>query len=113
MPVKKPRATRYPPIPASLDLPGGPVPVTVIPRKAMEQYADPGEELWGYFHEGERRISLLGTLSKEAQWRVLYHEWTHALLQDSGLANGLGHELEEALCDAMASGLMRLLRSPK
>lgn len=109
MPTKKPRAKRYPPIPASLDLPGGPVPVTVCTRKEMEKWADPGEELWGYFHEGERRISVLGTLSREAQHRVLWHEWTHAMLQDSGLANGLNHELEEALCDAVSSALMRVI----
>ncbi len=40
---------------------------------------------------------------------VLWHEWTHAMLQDSGLANGLNHELEEALCDAVSSALMRVI----
>ena len=73
----------------------------------MQAWADKGEELFGYFHEAERRISILGTMSKNAQWRTLWHEWMHCVLQDSGLANGLKLELEEALCDATSAALMR------
>jgi len=99
---------RCPPIPKSLDLPGGPVPVEVVSRKKMQEWADKGEELFGYFHEAERRISILGTMSTSAQWRTLWHEWAHALFQDTGLSNGMNLATEESLCDAISSGLMRV-----
>lgn len=100
---------RYPPLPKVMHLPGGEVPVAVVPTKQIQLLADPGEILFGYFHEAERRIEILSTMSREAQWRTLWHEFMHAALQDSGLSNGLSHELEEALCDAVSSALMRTL----
>lgn len=98
---------RYPPLPKIVRCMGGDVPVAQVGRKKIQEWADKGEELFGYYHEKDRYICILKSMPAEQRWRVFYHEWVHVVLEDSGLANGLAPELEEALCDAIASARMR------
>ena len=98
---------RFPPIPKVVRCPGGDVPVSVVPKKEMQKWADKGEELLGYYNEKDRYIWVLREMPPEQRWRVFYHEWSHVLLEDSGITNGLNHEMEEALCDAISAARMR------
>jgi len=38
---------------------------------------------------------------------VLYHELTHAALDDSGLSQGMTDAMQESFCEAMATARMR------
>ena len=98
---------RYPPIPKVMKCPGGDVAVTLATKAKMQEVSDPGEEVLGYYHERDRYVMILKSLSAEQKWRVYWHEWAHVLLEDSGIANGLTLELEEALADAIAAARMR------
>lgn len=87
--------------------PGGDVAVTLASKTEMQKVSDPGEEVLGYYHERDRFVMILRSLTAEQRWRVYWHEWAHVLLEDSGLSNGITLELEEALCDAIAAARMR------
>ena len=102
-------AKRYPPIPKFVRCLGGRVPVKIVSKKEMAKYSDPGEELFGYFHESHRFILIARHLKPSERWRVLWHEISHIALWDSGIQNGLEGKLEEAICDAFASNTMRVL----
>ena len=62
----------------------------------------------GHFVLSERIIRLKKGMRREQQWHTLYHEIAHVWLADSGIGNGLDDPLEEALCDAISTGMMRL-----
>lgn len=100
---------RWPKVPDILPCPGGDVAVKVVSPKEIAQYADPGEELFGCYVTEQRTIFLRSTVHGEARWRVLWHELMHVGLEDSGLRNGLEHPLEEAICDALTSLVMRVV----
>lgn len=75
----------------------GPLPVVVtsnIPEDAM-----------GMFTYRPRTITLDKTNGPAAMWGTFWHEATHVALWDSGIHNGLTHELEEAICDAVGTFL--------
>lgn len=94
---------KYPQLPTAIRCPGGVVPVAKLSREEMQKMADPGEELMGYYNEKDREIFLLDDLTLAQSWRILWHEWCHVVLEDSGLANSVGHDQEEAFCDAIAA----------
>ena len=99
---------RYPPVPPSFRAPAGEVQVRVVSPADIKRYADPGEELFGVYSQEERVIYLRSTIHGASRWRTLYHELAHVWLDDSGLRNGLAHDLEEALVDAVSTGLMQM-----
>lgn len=82
--------------------------VRVVSPAEIRKYADPDEELMGCFVQEERTIYLRSTIHGEARWRVLWHELMHVGLDDSGLRNGINPALEEAICDALTSLVMRV-----
>jgi hypothetical protein len=57
----------------------------------------------------ERRILVGSRLNREVAWQIGLHEMTHSFLDDSGVK--LPTVKEEAVCDAVAAGMLRLLRS--
>lgn len=61
----------------------------------------------GDYEESIRRIRVGTTFAPEYRWLVFYHELVHAALQDSGLHNLLKPKMQEALCDAIGSALLR------
>ena len=105
--MKKQPVRRYPPLPTHVPCPGGDVAVKLVTPTEIAKYADPGEELFGVFVQGERAIYIRKTMGREQQHRVLWHELAHVAFEDSGLSNGLDRTLEEALADAFASLVMR------
>ena len=93
---------RYPPLPKTLMLPGGEVAVQRMPSIIAN-----GHECWGTWEEHERLITIETTASLRHQWKVLFHEWTHAVLDDAGLSNIMSDEMVEQLCDAFATARHR------
>jgi hypothetical protein len=43
---------------------------------------------------------------REQAWSVLFHEETHMHLSDLGVSNLLSDEMQEAICDAIATARM-------
>jgi len=71
---------------------------------------DEGLLCWGTWEASTRMIRLERAAPPEHRWRVLYHEWAHAVLDDSGITNLLTPDAVEMLCDAFATARMQELR---
>lgn len=97
-----PSALQWPPLPRTIELRGGWVKVQ-RPYKLGKKFAD--------WEETRRIIRIERGLSRELAWRYLFHELTHAWLDDSRLFYGtvevlaLTEDQEEAICDVVASNL--------
>ncbi len=94
---------KYPPIPKTVEAAGG---VIVVTFKPVLKHGD-GSDCWGMWDPSLRTIELLSAAPKRHQWRVLYHELTHAALDDSGLSQGMTDAMQESFCEAMATARMR------
>lgn len=82
---------------------GGPI---TIDRPLHCDPADPHTRgLWLCL---ERRILVQSTLRRDIAWRIFFHEYFHACIDDAGVR--LTEDQEEAVCDALSSGCLRLLR---
>ncbi len=93
---------RYPALPKTVNAPGG-----LITVKKSKKIVSGGIECWGLWEDHVRTITIDSTAPMAHQWKVFYHEVAHAWLADSGLENGLTHEMAEALCDAIGAGRFR------
>ena len=82
--------------------PGGPITVTVVAK-----LQDAGVDCWGMWRLDERTITIERHRSRKHMWSTLFHELTHAALDDSGLSNMLTDQQQEMLCDALATARMR------
>jgi hypothetical protein len=58
----------------------------------------------GMYTNEDRVIQVQKSLRRLVAWRVFFHEWAHAALDDCGVA--LTHDQEEAVCQAIAAGRM-------
>ncbi len=97
---------KWPAIPASVEGAGGPITV----RKVKRARSDDGRACWGTWQADRRTICLDRSAGREYQWKVLFHEMTHAALDDAGVSSLLSEEGQETLCWAMASARMQELR---
>lgn len=95
----------YPPIPTLVRGSGGAIKV----RRA-KRVRPSGVEAWGVWNDAKRTIYLDKTATLEHQWRVLFHELTHAALHDAGIENLFDDRGVETLCDAMATARMAEFR---
>src|SRR5262249_15063555 len=79
----------------------------------MEIRADikPSEKLFGQCRFDERVMRLRTDVHEVTQLQTFGHELTHTILWDSGLANVIDKEMQEAVCDAVGSWLARAMRS--
>ena len=93
----------YPKIPTKMMGAGGPI--TIKLRNTRVAAED--KEVWGTWDESQRVIELDTRGTMFHQWRVFFHELTHAMLADSGLENLFADNLVEAICDANATARMR------
>lgn len=89
-------SSRLPPIPRSIALPAGRVPV--IRRKGLECES---ERCAGTFDWNRREILLDADLGITAAWLTLWHEWVHAVIRDAGVT--FPESTEEAVADAIAA----------
>jgi len=96
----------YPPIPTLMRGTGGAIRI----RKRKRPKAWDGTDVWWMWDDSKRLITIDTTASREHQWRVLFHELTHAALHDSGMENLFDDKGVEALCDAFATARMHELR---
>jgi hypothetical protein len=64
-----------------------------------------GEELLGEY-DNERHVIRVKRMRRELAWSVFFHEETHMHLGDLGVTNVLGEDLEDAVCDAIATARM-------
>ncbi len=85
---------------------GGPITV----RRVKRARSDDGRACWGTWEASRREIQLDSSARREHQWRVLWHELTHAALDDAGLAYLLSDEGNESICEAVATARMREFR---
>ena len=92
----------YPKLPTEIAAPAGRVTVEIV---ALPESKDEIE--MGHFHLVDRTIRLKKGMRREQQWRTYFHECAHVWLADSGLSNGLPHDVQEAICDAVGSGLFQ------
>ena len=105
MPPKKPKPKRYPPLPKIVQGAGGPIEVAVVDKVSVEAGED--EDVLGCFKPTIRRIEVLRELRGDQRWLVFYHELVHAALWDSGVGNAVSGQVQEMICDSVASGLLR------
>lgn len=92
------RAKKLPPLPKTVNAPGGPIRVEMV----TPIYVD-DKRCWGIYRDSDRLIQVDATLSGDYMWKVYYHELFHAFVIDAGLANLLSYEMHEALCDAIGT----------
>ena len=96
--------SRYPAIPKSIGAPGGPIKVRLVARAK----ADDGAPAWGTWEPATRTICIERGAPIAHKWRVFWHEVTHAILDDNGIAELLTEQGAEAICQAMRSGMMSM-----
>lgn len=94
----------WPPLPRVVQGLAGPITIDRPLVCDPSQPTNVGLWLWE-----ERRILIRSTLKRKAAWHILLHELTHAALEDAGVT-GLTYHKEESVCEAVASGMMHLLR---
>ena len=95
---------KLPPIPRFIRSAAGPVAVVRAVRIVNNKI-----ECNGLWDSNARTITIRRGLSRQKAWWVLFHEETHMELEDGGVSLPL--DLEEAVCDAMATArLARLHR---
>jgi Zn-dependent peptidase ImmA (M78 family) len=94
---------KYPALPATVEGSGGTITVLLKPTL---RHAD-GTECWGMWDSANRTIEIATAAARRHQWRTLYHELTHAALDDSGISQGMTDAMQETLCEALATARMR------
>jgi hypothetical protein len=94
---------KYPALPATVEAPGGTISVILKPTL---RHGD-GTECWGMWDLAARTIEIATTGTKRHQWRTLFHELTHAALDDSGISQGMTEAMQETLCECMATARVR------
>ncbi len=97
---------KWPAIPASVEGAGGPIGI----RKVKRARSDDGRACWGTWEPSTRTVELDRSASPQHQLRTLFHELTHAALDDAGVAYLLSEEGAETICEAIATARMRELR---
>jgi len=99
----------FPPLPQVVTLPRGPV--------RLEDFDAPGDmetgRRMGDYDESTRLIRVARDAEPHYRALVFYHEVVHVALQDSGLHNLLKPKMQEAICDAVATALLRMLHDDR
>ena len=95
----------YPPIPATVDAPAGPVRVEII--VAPPAWHEEATAQCGEYDDWIRCIRIDGTLELPMQWATLFHELAHTAMMDAGLHHLFSDPQQEALCDALATARLR------
>ncbi len=101
-------ATRisWPPLPTRVEGAGGPITVKRVKRAR----SDDGKACWGTWDASRREVQVDRSPPRSHQLHTLFHELTHAALDDAGLAQLLSDHGQEAICEAIATARMRELR---
>jgi Zn-dependent peptidase ImmA (M78 family) len=107
--VVRPRkpAKRYPPIPTQVDAPSGIIQIEMRDDLDGKDAKPDDPDTMGQYDPLNRTIALRRKMPRRQQWHTLFHEYVHLWLNESGISNGLNGEFEEAVCDAISTGMMR------
>jgi hypothetical protein len=106
------REVVWPALPDAVDAPLGPVRV----RRAAAPLTTPdGDRCGGYFWGDNREIVIEACRQPENEWRVFWHEWTHAVLTDLDVVLPDGPDYhnspEERVCNAIALARVQEMRA--
>jgi hypothetical protein len=93
------RERRLPPIPKAIQTPIGPLPVSLVDRKAL-----PDETWGGYFDTRNFAILIANDMALRIQWQVLWHERGHVIADLGGIA--MSEEQEETFCWNLATQML-------
>lgn len=99
-------AAKWPPLPTVMHGAGGPIRV----RQVKRVHTDDHMAAWGTWEDGTRTIRIERGAMPQHRWRVLFHEWAHSVLDDSGVGNLFTAGGTETLCDAIATARMAEMR---
>ena len=78
------------------------VPFHVVVKKLSD-------DVYGETDGIEATIFVCNSLTKEQQWRVFLHEWTHAVFYVTGVANVIEDSVEEIIAQSMEHALVQLI----
>lgn len=107
MTTKRKTARRYPPIPTQIDAPSGVIQIILADNLDGKNPRPEDADTMGQYDPLAREIAIRRKMSRRQQWHTLFHEFVHLWLGESGITNGLNNDLEEAICDAVSTGMMR------
>lgn len=96
MTPRKRVAPVLPPLPADVFNTFGRIPVVLVPNLKD----DVGGDVFGYWDPVAREIRLLAGMAPAQAWLTLWHERTHAELNEIGVE--LSKDQEEAIVNAIA-----------
>jgi hypothetical protein len=65
----------------------------------------------GLWIPAQRMVQVRTRLPADVAWSVLWHEWSHAALDDSGARYHLTEQQTEAICEAWAAAQLAAMRS--
>lgn len=91
-------------MPKLIGAPGGPIKVRLV----KHEKADDGAPAWGTWECSTRTIRIQRDAPVAHRWRVFWHEWTHAIMDDQGIGELLSEQGAESLCQAVRTGMMAL-----
>ena len=87
--------------------------VKIFGQKYKIDYNHTDEDSWGVTDAGQNRISIRHRLQEDKLVRVLMHEVTHAVIEESALTNRKRFDIEE-VCDLVGFHIVDVLRdNPK
>lgn len=96
-------------IPKALYSVMGPIPVE---RLDVIEHENPAVLVMGRWRAAERAVALSHEVTDNvAAFQTTMHEWTHTMLDDSGVSQLLTREQQEAVCDAVAAVLTAAARA--
>jgi hypothetical protein len=87
-------------VPSEMPSTLGPIPVKIVKR-----LKDSSGALMGKFRGGAREILLQDGMPQRVTEQVLWHEWLHSVLLDTGVHQSLTEKQAEAVCDSVATSL--------
>lgn len=88
---------KLPPLPKTAFSVLGPLPVSISPTLEKEDKA------LGMARFKSRTMVLDAELCPATEWQTFWHEVAHLAMWDAGVNDGLTHDLEEQVCNAMGT----------
>lgn len=101
MSQKAAKRRRWPRLPHTTESAAGQIDIHIVKTPGDD------ENVMGMFDPVNRVIYIKKSLRGDQKWLTLYHELSHAALWDSGAHNLLPGDLEENICDAIATNRFR------
>lgn len=108
-PTRKAKGRRFSPIPTQIDAPSGIIQIVLSDDLDGQDPKPEDTDTMGQYDYLTRIISIRRKMPRRQQWFTLFHEFAHLWLHESGLSNQMNEQSEEAVCDCVATGMMRYI----